>query len=424
MVELGDLAGLWQRLGGEELRGIFIGLNREQVEELVAAADARRVAGQKLSAIDGQIVAIKGNIALKGRATTAGSAVYATEIEAENAAVVQQVIEAGGIPIGPANMTEFAFSGIGLNPHYGNAPNGLDAALIPGGSSSGSAAAISNGICDLAIGSDTSGSTRVPAAFQGICGYRATMGRYPMEGVVPLGASLDVLGPMARTVDGICALDAVMSGKTLPDNKDVEERAFRLVVPDLEGLGISAEIMEMFEHCIDTLVAAGIHIVRRDLRPILKAHLLFSEHGTLVSVEAREQISQFVDLSKDQIDPQIKARLEHALPMTPKKLAYLRRQRAVLQSEVEGQLKGDLVLMPTVPDVPPLISEVEESIEAFQKANAQALRLTMITAFLNMPSLTLPVDPGKPSHSISICGAAVHDEQVLAAGRAVEHVLR
>ncbi|MFS8184888.1 amidase family protein [Pseudovibrio denitrificans] len=419
-----DVEGLWERLEGEELRGVFIGLNRELVEELVVAAQVRRASGEKLSAIDGELVAIKGNIALKGRETTAGSVAYSTEVEDEHALVVQRVIEAGGIPIGPANLAEFAYTGIGLNPHYGNAPNGLDRARVPGGSSSGSAAAISNGVCDLAIGSDTSGSTRVPAAFQGICGYRATMGRYPMEGVVPLGASLDVLGPMARTVEGICALDAVMCGKHSSHDTTAEERAFRLVVPDLDGLGISAEIMEMFEHSIDMLSAAGIQIVRRDLRPILKAHLLFAEHGTLVSVEAREQIAQYVDVSKDKIDPQIKARLERALPMTPKKLAYLRRQRAVLQSEIEVQLKGDLLLMPTVPDVPPLISEVEESVEAFQEANALALRLTMITAFLNMPSLALPVDLEKPSHSISICGAAAQDELVLAAGCAVERVLR
>ncbi len=424
MVVFDDLAGLWKKLGTEEFRSIFIGLNGAQVEELVKAADARRAAGQSLSAIDGQLVAIKGNIALKGRETTAGSLVYSTEVEEENAPVVQRMIEAGGIPIGPANMTEFAFSGIGLNPHYGNSPNGLDRALVPGGSSSGSASAIANGICDLAIGTDTSGSTRVPAAFQGICGFRATMGRYPMEGVVPLGASLDVLGPMARTVEGISLLDAVMTGKKPPENKAFLNTPFRLVVPNLEGLGISTEIFEMFEECIYALDAAGVQIQRRDMSVILRTHQLFSEHGTLVSLEARDQVSQFVDLNDPKVDPQIRKRLERTLPATPKQIAYLRRERAVLQSEIEVQLNGDLMLMPTVPDRPPRLSEVSKDSEAFQKASAKALRLTMITAFLNLPSLAQPVDPAKPSYSISICGAPAQDEQVLAAGRAVERILR
>ncbi|WP_208990646.1 amidase [Pseudovibrio sp. Tun.PSC04-5.I4] len=166
------LAELWEKLDTPDFKNIFIGLNKEQVEALTKAALERHKLGQRLSPIDGELVAIKGNIALRGLPTSAGSIVYSTGVESENAPVVQRVIEAGGIPIGPANMTEFAFSGIGLNPHYGNAPNGADQSRVPGGSSAGCAAAISNGICNLAIGSDTSGSTRVPAAFQGTCGYR------------------------------------------------------------------------------------------------------------------------------------------------------------------------------------------------------------------------------------------------------------
>ncbi|KZL19835.1 Mandelamide hydrolase [Pseudovibrio axinellae] len=419
-----NLTKLWDKLNTIAFKAIFIALNKAQVEELARAAQQRQAEGRALSPIDGELVAIKGNIALQGLATTAGSLAYATGVEPDNAPAVQRVIDAGAIPIGPANMTEFAFSGLGLNPHYGNSPNALDAESVPGGSSSGCASAISSGICDLAIGSDTSGSTRVPAAFQGICGYRATMGRYPMEGVVPLGASLDVLGPMARTVHGIRKLDAVMSAQAKHVGKSLRAQPFQLVVPDMEGLGISDEIMRMFDVCIETLFDAGVDVVRKDLPAILRTHQLFAEYGTLVSVEAREQVCRFLDLSDAQIDPQIKSRLEGVLPMTAKQVAYLRHQRAILQAEIEAQLQGGFLLMPTVPELPPRVVEVEKNIESFQKANATALRLTMITAFLNMPSLTLPVDPSKPSHSISVCGVAAQDEHVLAAGEEVEHLLR
>ncbi len=116
----------------------------------------------------------------------------------------------------------------------------------------------------------------------------------------------------------------------------------------------------MFEECIYALDAAGVQIQRRDMSVILRTHQLFSEHGTLVSLEARDQVSKFVDLNDPKVDPQIRKRLERILPATSKQISYLRRERAVLQSEVEGQLNGDLLLMPTVPDRPPLVSELEK----------------------------------------------------------------
>ncbi|KZK84464.1 Mandelamide hydrolase [Pseudovibrio sp. Ad46] len=410
------------QLATTSFTSIFISDNKAQRHELSRAAIPRKITSSGHGQLDGAVVAIKANIALKGLATSAGSKLLSERPAGENATVIEAIINAGAMPVGHANMTELAFSGLGLNPHFGTAENALDTSLVPGGSSSGCASAIASGLCDLAIGSDTSGSTRIPAAFQGICGYRPTMGRYAMEGVVPLAPSLDVLGPMARNVEGIIALDCAMRG-TLPERVNATPFTQKFILPVFSHPVLDEDISNAFEDTVNLLEHHGIDIERRPFPAFDKTLALFAEFGPLVGHEAYEQITQLVALEDKLIDPQIKKRLRDFTPVSADTLQHIMTTRAKLCQLVQETLSGNLMLMPTVACRPPNLAEVQESSATFQRKNADVLKLTMLTAFLNVPSLAIPMKPADPGLSYSVCGAYGTDDEVLQAGLHLEHLL-
>src|SRR6266567_1268892 len=177
------------------------------------AADARAKAGISLGSLDGTIVSIKDLFDVAGEPTRAGSKILANAAPAKaDAPVVRRLRAGGAVIVAKTNMTEFAFSGIGHNPHYGTPGNPADRSRIPGGSSSGAAVAVADGMCEIAIGTDTGGSTRIPAALCGIVGFKPSQQRVPTQGAFPLSFTLDSIGPMARRVADCAAADAVMAG--------------------------------------------------------------------------------------------------------------------------------------------------------------------------------------------------------------------
>src|SRR5580704_2785642 len=178
------------------------------------AADARARAGMTLGALDGAIVSIKDLFDVAGEPTRAGSKILASAPPASaDAPVVRRLRAAGGVIVAKTNMSEFAFSGVGLNPHFGTPGNPADRARVPGGSSSGAAVAAADGLCDIAIGTDTGGSTRIPAALCGVVGYKPSRQRIPTDGAFPLSYTLDSIGPLAPSVAACARADAVMAGE-------------------------------------------------------------------------------------------------------------------------------------------------------------------------------------------------------------------
>src|SRR5215207_4539170 len=182
------------------------------------AADARTKAGKPIGPLDGAIVSIKDLYDVAGEVTRAGSRVLADEglVAAADAPVVKRLREAGAVIVAKTNMSEFAFSGVGANPHFGTPGNPFDRARAPGGSTSGGAVAVADGMCDIAIGSDTGGSTRIPAALCGIVGFKPSKQRVPTEGAFPLSFTLDSIGPMARSVTDCARADAIMAAEDAP----------------------------------------------------------------------------------------------------------------------------------------------------------------------------------------------------------------
>lgn len=252
-------------------QAIFIGLTAERAAAEAEVASTRIREGRSRGLLDGIPVAWKDLFDLEGTVTTAGSTVLADDEPASrDADVVTALKQAGMICIGRTNMSEFAFSGLGINPHYGTPRNPLstDGHRLPGGSSSGAGVAVAAGLVPVAIGTDTGGSVRIPAAFNGVVGYKASRGRYSMRGVYPLAKSLDSLGPLTRTVQDAVWVDAAMRGRTAADVQRVPLSSLSLVVPETVFFdGIEDEVAAAFEQAVDRLVRAGAS-VRRQAFPI------------------------------------------------------------------------------------------------------------------------------------------------------------
>lgn len=222
-------------VGGEDDQAIFVELTAARAMSEAEAAAKRIGEGRSCGVLDGIPVARKDLFDLEGMATTAGSTVLANDKPASrDADVVTALKQAGMICIGRTNMSEFAFSGLGINPHYGTPrnPASTDGHRLPGGSSSGAGVAVAAGLVPVAIGTDTGGSVRIPAAFNGVVGYKASRGRYSMRGVYPLAKSLDSLGPLTHTVQDAVWVDAAMRGKAAADLTRAPLSGLSLVVPE------------------------------------------------------------------------------------------------------------------------------------------------------------------------------------------------
>jgi aspartyl-tRNA(Asn)/glutamyl-tRNA(Gln) amidotransferase subunit A len=251
------------------------------------AADARAKSGISLGPLDGAIVTVKDLFDVAGEPTRAGSTILADAPPAQaDAPVVRRLRAAGTVIVAKTNMTEFAFSGVGMNPHYGTPGNPADRARIPGGSSSGAAVAAADRMCDIAIGTDTGGSTRIPAAVCGIVGFKPSQWRVPTEGAFPLSYALDSIGPIARTVEECAKADAVMAGEEFAPLDPAPVAGLRLGVP--QGM-----LMKEWDNTVGTrfgaarkkLADAGARITDEPM-PLFDGMLAVNAKGGIAPAEA------------------------------------------------------------------------------------------------------------------------------------------
>jgi aspartyl-tRNA(Asn)/glutamyl-tRNA(Gln) amidotransferase subunit A len=294
----------------DRLEGILSRLNERAADERVFlriyddgariaadAADARKKAGLSLGPLDGVIVSIKDLFDVAGETTAAGSvALRDLPPAARDATVVRRLRQAGAVIVGRTNMVEFAFSGLGLNPHHGTPANAADPERIPGGSSSGAGVSVAEGTSDIAIGSDTGGSVRIPAAFNGIVGFKPTAGRVPLDGVFPLAPSLDSVGPLAHSVQDCADADAVMAGEEPRPLDAFALAGLRIGVPrgrlfdELEPL-----VGDAFEAGLQRLAQAGASVVEHDIEDLLAAMTETTAHASIASIEAAEVHADWLD---------------------------------------------------------------------------------------------------------------------------------
>ncbi|APC20498.1 amidase, partial [Pseudomonas protegens] len=327
--------------------------------------------------------------------------------------------------------SEFAYSGLGLNPHFGTPINPHSDAQprIPGGSSAGSAVAVAAGIVPIAMGTDTAGSIRIPAAFNGLVGYRATSLRYDREGVFPLAESLDSLGPLTRSVRDAWLIDELLRGgdpRQLPPPRSLAGQRFWVDSQVLDDSRTQAAVRANLLVVIESLQQAGALVEQRPLHSLQATLQLIQEQGWLGAAEAFALHQPLLDSEyAEQLDPRVRRRLESARQMPASQLLRLYQARRQLQQQVQDELDGAVLITPTVAHVAPPLAPLEQDEELFARTNLATLRLTMPGSFLDMPGVALPSGrdaQGLPT-GLLLSLPQGHDRQLLDAALALEAAL-
>jgi aspartyl-tRNA(Asn)/glutamyl-tRNA(Gln) amidotransferase subunit A len=395
------------------------------------AARKRLKAGTPASLLDGVPVAWKDLFDLQGRVTTAGSVVLKSDPPAKRDAALVAAGKAGGlVSIGCLNMTEFAYSGIGLNPHYGTPRNPNDSRIhrSPGGSSSGSGVVVAAGIVPLAIGTDTGGSVRIPASFNGVVGYKSSTGHYPMDGVFPLSKTLDTLGPLAHTVEDCVLADAVLRGLKKPGVKAAPIRGRQFLVPETVVFdGCEAAVQRNFEASLERLRKAGAKVKRIRMPLLQEIFDLIAARGHILGAEA---LAVHWDRVKGEaaarMDARVVTRILMAGKMTAVDLVLFMEARKRMIAESTALIGDAIIAYPTTPHVAMPIAPLEADHDVFFRNNARTLRNTLIGNFLDWCGVSVPNGHDGDGMPTGFLLSAPHgaDHAVLATALGAENLIR
>jgi aspartyl-tRNA(Asn)/glutamyl-tRNA(Gln) amidotransferase subunit A len=375
---------------------------REPAIAAAEAADARARNGISLGPLDGAIVTIKDLFDVAGEVTRAGSKLIADEAKPaeRDAPIVRRLRQAGAVIVAKTNMTEFAYSGIGANPHFGTPANPADRKRAPGGSSSGGAVAAADDMCEVTIGSDTGGSTRIPASLCGIVGFKPSRQRISTKGAFPLSYTLDSIGPMAKTVAPCAYADAVMAGEDDMSFEPASLAGLRVGVAQGAPLeNLDATVGKRFPEALDRLEKAGARLSAEKLSPLLEKMDEVNRKGGIAPVEAYAVHRDRLTRRGDEADPIVRVRIERAAKVLAADYIDMLRDRAALIRAMDARLVGlDVLAMPTTPIVSPLLADVVKQ-DDFFRWNAQVLRNTAIWNFFDTCAITLPLprDGGLPT---------------------------
>ena len=412
--------------GGEGGRA-FITVHAAQARAMADAMDTLRKAGRAPGRYAGIPISLKDLCDIAGEVTTAGSRALADAAPAgANAPVVARLLAAGFIPVGRTNMTEFAFSGLGINPHYGTPTSPWDRATgrIPGGSSAGAGVSVADGMAVGALGTDTGGSCRIPAAFCGVVGYKPTARRVPISGVVPLSFSLDSIGPLANSVFCCAALDAVMAGEVPGAVAPMKLAGLRLgLVENFFLDGMDAAVGAAFERALARLSAAGARVIRMQL-PVVDEIMAANAKGGFAASEAYAWHRDLLARAGEKYDPRIRPRIERGAQQSAADYISLLADRARIIATANAQTRDvDALIMPTVPIVPPAISDLDDELE-YGRVNMLTLRNCAVGNFLDRCAISVPCHvSGEAPVGLMLVGETMGDAKLFAIASAVEGAL-
>jgi aspartyl-tRNA(Asn)/glutamyl-tRNA(Gln) amidotransferase subunit A len=406
---------------------VFVKVYTDQALAMADASDMLRRAGRAPGPFAGIPVSVKDLFDIAGEPTPAGSVVLENAPPAlASAPLIVRLLAAGFIPVGRTNMTEFAFSGLGINAHHGTPASPWDRASrrIPGGSSSGAAVSISDGMAYAALGTDTGGSCRVPAAMCGVVGYKPTARRVPITGVLPLAPSLDSVGPLAHSVACCAIVDAVLAGETPPLLVPPSLSGLRLAIPSNIVLdGLDADVANGFTRALEVLETAGAVLVEHRftaLDGMAAAHA----KGGLANAEAYAWHQSLLAAQGDRYDPRIRPRIERGAAMRAADYIDLLNARAAIIQAMDLQTRPyDALIMPTCPLVPPPIAALDDEAE-YNRVNILQLRNTTIGNFLDRCAISLPCQrPGEPPVGLMLMGETMADARLFRIAAGVEAAL-
>lgn len=393
-----------------------------------AAREAQR--SSPAAPLAGLPVSIKDLFDLEGEVTTAGSIALKDAAPATaDALSVARLRAAGGVVVGRTNMSEFAFSGVGINPHYGTPANPADAKTprVPGGSSSGAAVSVATGAAYIGLGSDTGGSIRIPAALCGIVGFKNTARLTPLAGAYPLSWTLDTVCAMTHSVrDAILAHEILADRQVARSDKPLSGYRLAVALTQMQD-HLDATVARAFERTLSRLAHAGAKITEVSLTQIQDLGTIQSTGG-FAAAESYAWHRRLLEQQGSRYDPRVRLRIERGANMKAWEYLELQQARTAWISEVEDALGAfDAVLSPTVPMVAPAIADVAPGAErddAFFRANALLLRNTSVVNMLDGCALSLPCHaPGELPVGLMAWHGAMRDDTILNLSLQIEHLL-
>ena len=392
------------------------------------ASDSLRANGVVPSPLAGVPVSLKDLFDEQGQQTKAGSkSLEDAPPASKDAVVTARLRAAGAILVGRTNLTEFAYSGLGLNGHYDTPRNPWDreTGRIPGGSSSGAGVSVADGMCAVAIGTDTGGSVRIPSALCGVTGFKTTTGRIPLDGCYPLSATLDSIGPLAPTVGCCVVTDAILDDRApvIPKALPIENMRFGIpqnyVLDDMDD-----HVAGTFQDTIEKLERAGASI-SEVASPMYEEIPAAMPNGGILGAEAFAHHRSRMDAEKDRYDPRVWVRIRRGENLSAADLIDCRRIRADIQARAaEMAMPFDALLMPTCATVAPELAPLDADEDAYGAANILMLRNTTVGNFLDTCALSIPCHaPGTGPVGLMVMAASRHDEWLVRIGLAVERAL-
>lgn len=405
----------------------FVHVVHDRARAQARAMDQLRRADAAPSPYAGIPVSIKDLFDIKGEQTRAGSIVLQEAQPAiRDAIAVARLKAAGFVVIGRTNMTEFAFSGIGINPHYGTPKNIFDRAQarIPGGSSSGAAISITDGMAHGALGTDTGGSCRIPAALNGIVGYKPTARRVPTNGAFPLSTTLDSIGPIARSVACCAILDRILAGEALKAPMSRVAKGLRIAIPKAYVLNdMDADVASAFETALQKLSAAGA-IITEISCPEIDEIPAANAKGGFAAPESLASHRALIEDKADLYDKRVLSRILRGHEQTASDYVDLMRLRARIIASFEKRMADfDCLAYPTVPIVAPPISAFDADAD-FTRLNLLVLRNPSVINFLDGCAISIPMRkmPQAPCGLMLACPGG-QDQKLLALAAGVEACL-
>ncbi len=363
------------------------------------------------SPLCGALVSVKDLFDVKGYVTKAGTAFMADDPPAQaDAPPIQNLRDAGAILLGHTNMTELAYSGLGLNPHYGTPENALAPGCIPGGSTAGGAVSVAQGIADIAMGTDTGGSLRIPAAFNGIVGFKPSQSTVSRKGCKALSKSLDSVGPMAKTVAACSIAYKTISNGTNSSGLNVDKE---FIIPSNFGMDdLEPPVKSAFEQAELTLKSNGYKVERQTVVSLDALKQLAIWH--FASIESRGEYEEAYQTKRHMIDPRIAGptrmgRADEVSAASYRKTLNLRQK---LIHQFRSEMASKILLLPTVPILPPTFESLEDDDE-YTRVNLQVLRNTSVGNVMDCCSISLPYTYGEATMGVMLTACANHDLSLL-----------
>jgi aspartyl-tRNA(Asn)/glutamyl-tRNA(Gln) amidotransferase subunit A len=420
IAKIADPAGEGQRA--------FIHVDKDAALDAADAMDHLRKANAAPSRFAGIPVSIKDLFDIKGQVTRAGSRALEDSAPAEaDAVVVARLRRAGFVVIGRTNMTEFAYSGIGINPHYGTPKSAWQRSVghVPGGSSSGAAVSVADGMAHGALGTDTGGSCRIPAAFNGIVGYKPTQRRIPLDGGVPLSFSLDSFGPLARSTSCCAILDAVLADQPVVSLQPRPVKGMHLAVPTTVALeGLDDAVARTFERALETLSRQGASIERIEVPEFLDVAAINSKGG-LTAAESFAWHRYLLTSKGDDYDPRVSSRILRGETISAADYIDMLNARRSLIARAEKRVAPyDALILPTTANTPPRIDDLADD-KVFTTENLRALRNCTLINMIDGCAISLPAHrQGEVPVGLMLAAAGGSDRRILELAAGMESVIR